>query len=41
VTSGSERQRLFAKHVDAFPNFAAYQNRTTRQPPVVVLEPAG
>ncbi len=41
VTSGCERQRLFDRHVEALPNFVVYQNRTTRQLPVVVLEPTG
>ena len=39
VSSGPERERLFARHVAALPNFAAYQNRTTRALPVVALEP--
>ena len=39
ITDGAERHRLFAAHVEALPNFAAYQNRTTRQLPVVVLHP--
>jgi len=39
VTSGPERERLFAQQAAALPNFAAYQKRTTRQLPVLVLEP--
>ncbi len=39
VTCDTERQRLFDRHITALPTFAVYQNRTTRQLPVVVLEP--
>lgn len=38
VQSGAERDRLFAQMVAKMPNFAEYQNKTTRQIPVVVLE---
>jgi deazaflavin-dependent oxidoreductase (nitroreductase family) len=41
TTSGAERAKLFARHCTALPNFAAYQRRTTRQLPVLVLEPTG
>jgi deazaflavin-dependent oxidoreductase (nitroreductase family) len=39
VTSGAERARLFEQHTTALPNFAVYQDRTTRVLPVLVLEP--
>lgn len=39
IVTGAERQRLFDQHTAALPNFAVYQHRTTRQLPVLVLEP--
>jgi deazaflavin-dependent oxidoreductase (nitroreductase family) len=39
IARGAERRRLFERHVAVLPNFAAYQQRTTRQLPVIVLEP--
>jgi deazaflavin-dependent oxidoreductase (nitroreductase family) len=41
ITAGAERQRLFGRHIAAMPNFAVYQQRTTRELPVLVLEPTG
>lgn len=41
VTEGEERQRLFDQQAALMPNFAEYQQNTTRQIPVVVLERAG
>jgi deazaflavin-dependent oxidoreductase (nitroreductase family) len=41
VTGGAERERLWAQHVAMNPNFAEYQQRTTRVIPVVVLERIG
>lgn len=41
VAAGPERDRLFARHVAARPNFAAFQRQTARQLPVVVLTRAG
>jgi deazaflavin-dependent oxidoreductase (nitroreductase family) len=38
ITHGAERQQLFDQHAAELPNFAAYQRRTTRQLPVIVLE---
>jgi len=35
----SERGRLWAKVVDAYPPYATYQKRTQRQIPVVILSP--
>jgi deazaflavin-dependent oxidoreductase (nitroreductase family) len=40
VTRGREREELFARHAAVLPNFAAYQRRTSRQLPVLVLKPA-
>ena len=39
VTSGAERETLFAAHAEAYPQFAYYQSKTRRTIPVVVLEP--
>jgi len=36
---GAERERLFAKMAAEFPPYTAYQARTEREIPVVVLEP--
>lgn len=37
-TEGAERQRLYDQMVTQMPAFAAYQDMTTRQLPMVVLE---
>lgn len=39
VTSGDERSDLFARLSRSHPNYAAYQRRTDRELPVVVLGP--
>lgn len=39
VTSGAERDRIWARAVELYPPYANYQARTERQIPVVVLEP--
>jgi deazaflavin-dependent oxidoreductase (nitroreductase family) len=39
VVDGDERDRLFNAQAAVMPNFAEYQTKTTRQIPVVVLEP--
>ena len=36
-TQGEERDRLFNAHATRYPAFAGYQEKTTRQIPVVVL----
>jgi deazaflavin-dependent oxidoreductase (nitroreductase family) len=44
VVEGSERDELYAKQAAIMPNFAEYQEKTTRKIPVVVLtrtEPTG
>ena len=38
--AGEERERLWAQMVALYPNYAEYQKKTSRQIPVVVLEPA-
>jgi len=40
VAEGDERERLWAAHKQDWPGFADYETRTTRQIPVVVLEPS-
>jgi deazaflavin-dependent oxidoreductase (nitroreductase family) len=39
VAEGGERERLYAAQAALMPNFSEYQLKTTRQIPVVVLEP--
>jgi len=39
VATGDERERLWAAQTAEFPGFAEYQEKTTRQIPVVVLQP--
>jgi deazaflavin-dependent oxidoreductase (nitroreductase family) len=41
VTSGEERRRLFVRQAERTPQFAEYQNKTTRQIPVIALERDG
>ena len=38
VAEGKERERLYALQAEQMPQFAEYQQRTSRQIPVVVLE---
>ena len=38
VTTGAERDRLFAAHAAEFPYFVGYQRKTSRVIPVVLLE---
>lgn len=40
TAEGDERDRLWAGLVGIFPGYAAYEQRTSRRIPVVVLEPA-
>ena len=40
VTAGDERERIWSAQKAAYPGFADYEQQTTRQIPVVVLEPA-
>jgi hypothetical protein len=39
VAEGEERERLWAASAKVWPNYNVYTMRTTRQIPVVVLEP--
>jgi deazaflavin-dependent oxidoreductase (nitroreductase family) len=39
VTGGDERERLFSKQKELMPQFAEYEHKTTRQIPVVALQP--
>jgi deazaflavin-dependent oxidoreductase (nitroreductase family) len=39
VAQGEERERLYAAQAALMPGFAEYQRKTSRQIPVVVLEP--
>ena len=38
--SDAERERLWPRLVDAWPDYAAYQRRTKRRIPVIILSPA-
>ena len=40
VTSGDEREQIWTEHKTQYPGFAEYETKTSRQIPVVVLEPA-
>ena len=40
VAEGEERERIWSAHKQANPGFAEYERKTTRQIPVVVLDPA-
>jgi deazaflavin-dependent oxidoreductase (nitroreductase family) len=41
VAEGEERERIWAAQKAANPGFADYERKTSRQIPVIVLEPAG
>ena len=41
VTGDAERAPIWTAHKAEFPGFADYEAKTTRQIPVVILEPAG
>ena len=38
VAEGEERERIWAAQKEAYPGFADYERKTTRQIPVVILE---
>ncbi len=40
TATGAERERIWATQKKRFPGFAAYETKTTRVIPVVILEPA-
>jgi deazaflavin-dependent oxidoreductase (nitroreductase family) len=41
VAAGAERDEIWEAHKAANPGFADYEKKTTRQIPVIILEPAG
>jgi deazaflavin-dependent oxidoreductase (nitroreductase family) len=41
VAEGEERERIWSRAKEAIPGFAAYEERTPRMIPVVILERAG
>jgi deazaflavin-dependent oxidoreductase (nitroreductase family) len=41
VADDDERNRLWSKQKELYPGFADYEQKTSRQIPVVILEPAG
>jgi deazaflavin-dependent oxidoreductase (nitroreductase family) len=41
VTDDAEREPIWVAHKAEFPGFAQYEAKTTRQIPVVILEPTG
>jgi len=41
VAAGGERDELYARQAKLYPQFADYAQKTTREIPVVVLEPRG
>jgi deazaflavin-dependent oxidoreductase (nitroreductase family) len=41
VADGPDRERIWTAQKSAYPGFAGYERKTSRQIPVVILEPAG
>jgi deazaflavin-dependent oxidoreductase (nitroreductase family) len=41
VADGEARERIWTAQKSAYPGFADYERKTTRQIPVVILEPVG
>jgi len=39
ITSGDERRRLYDRHAETHPGFKDYLTKTTREIPVIILEP--
>jgi deazaflavin-dependent oxidoreductase (nitroreductase family) len=39
LAEGEERERIWTRQKESMPNFAAYEQKTPRQIPVIVLEP--
>jgi deazaflavin-dependent oxidoreductase (nitroreductase family) len=39
VAEGDERERIWTAHKAAYPGFADYERKTTRQIPVIILAP--
>ena len=40
VAQGDERERIWSRQKELVPGFADYEQKTTRQIPVIILEPA-
>jgi F420H(2)-dependent quinone reductase len=40
VATGEERERLWGRLVEMFPDYDAYRQRTSREIPVIILSPA-
>ena len=40
MAEGDERERIWAAQKAAYPGFADYERKTTRQIPVIILQPA-
>jgi hypothetical protein len=41
VAEGDERERLWSRQKQEYPGFAEYEARTSRQIPVIILQPVG
>lgn len=41
VAEGEERERIWSAQKQEYPGFAGYERKTTREIPVVILDPAG
>ena len=41
VAEGDEREKIWSAQKAAYPGFADYEQKTTRQIPVIILEPVG
>ena len=41
ITSGEDRERLFVRPAESYPQFADYQEKTSREIPVIALERTG
>lgn len=41
VAEGEERERIWSAQKEEYPGFAGYERKTTRQIPVVILDPVG
>lgn len=40
TAQGDERERIWSKHKQEYPGFAGYEEKTDREIPVVILDPA-
>ena len=39
VAEGEEREKIWSRQKEIMPGFAGYETKTTRQIPVIILEP--